>query len=43
MAQSEHLTTDVKKAAQQARRYNVIYVRVGQTEKEPRAGVRNEE
>lgn len=43
MAQSEHLTTDVKKAAQQAHRYNFIYVHVGRTEKEPRAGVKDEE
>lgn len=36
MAQSEHLTTEVKKAAQQAHH-------VGQAEKEPRAGVGIEE
>jgi len=43
MAQSEHLITDVKKAAQQAHRFNLIYVNVGRKEKEPRAGVRDEE
>lgn len=43
MAQSEHLTTDVKKAAQQAHQYNFINMHVGRAEKEPRAGVGIEE